>query len=351
VDAAVRLLAEAVAFVASALLVYVAVFLREDEEGAIQDRVEALWIRIDDLSRHAVSRHTAFLRSIAAVTASGLRHLFGNRLFSWQLIGVSACLSLASLFLVAAVAYLPNTLQGSWLVWVAVTNAAWAPPVVAVGDHRVSAAVMLGLVASLPVLSLKLRNIPMVVAISAIVASVVALPAWSTPSRSAFVDLSVSTMAVVGGVACDALFVALAQRSLTAVASASARWIVATVIALIMLAFGLTFGLVFIHGGSIHIDFTAPYHQSYFASPQHLAAMIGTTNAFTLVVALAYLVCAMTVLAHKAAWPVLSRVVYAVQRHRLVKHRALLIGLAVLLLAGTSSRVGALLRQLLASLK
>ena len=36
------------------LLLYVGLFLHEDEEGRIQNRLEQLWIRIDDLQQSAI---------------------------------------------------------------------------------------------------------------------------------------------------------------------------------------------------------------------------------------------------------------------------------------------------------
>ena len=58
---------QVLAFVAGMLLLYAAAFLYEGEVGAVQNRLEEWWIRMDDVRDHAVSRHTDLLRRGAAL--------------------------------------------------------------------------------------------------------------------------------------------------------------------------------------------------------------------------------------------------------------------------------------------
>lgn len=49
------------------VLLYVALFLHETEEGKIQNRLEKLWVDIDDLSKAALSRQAAFLQRVSGM--------------------------------------------------------------------------------------------------------------------------------------------------------------------------------------------------------------------------------------------------------------------------------------------
>ena len=51
------------------LLLYAGLFLTETEEGRLQNRLEELWIRVDDLQSRAVSRQAAFLQQVSGLIA------------------------------------------------------------------------------------------------------------------------------------------------------------------------------------------------------------------------------------------------------------------------------------------
>jgi hypothetical protein len=74
----------------------------EDEEGRWQNRIEELWVAIDDRARLRGSRTSAFFNKVAGLVTRGFNRVFGRRLFSFQLIGVSSAYSFAGMFL-----YLP----------------------------------------------------------------------------------------------------------------------------------------------------------------------------------------------------------------------------------------------------
>src|SRR5216684_8894839 len=83
-------------------LLYAALFLHENEEGQLQNRLEKLWIAVDDLSKAALSKQAAFLQQVSAMANSALNKLFGTRLFSVGAVSASLCLSIGcvSFFLV-----------------------------------------------------------------------------------------------------------------------------------------------------------------------------------------------------------------------------------------------------------
>ena len=72
------------------LLLYTGLFLTETEEGRLQNRLEELWIRVDDLHSRALTRQAAFLQQVSGLIADGLVKLFGRKLFSVK--SVASCL-------------------------------------------------------------------------------------------------------------------------------------------------------------------------------------------------------------------------------------------------------------------
>lgn len=92
------------ALLVGVLLIFLAVFLYEDEEGRIQYRLER-WDKLL-LARGAVAHSavTAFMGGIAELTSRFFDRLFGKGLLSLRVIGVSLCYSIASIFLLAVVA-------------------------------------------------------------------------------------------------------------------------------------------------------------------------------------------------------------------------------------------------------
>src|SRR5436309_2081033 len=71
---------------AGALLLYLSFFLHEDEEGRLANRLEDLWIRMDDLQKKSLSRNAAFLSGASRIVLSLLSRLFGDRVLSLQAI-------------------------------------------------------------------------------------------------------------------------------------------------------------------------------------------------------------------------------------------------------------------------
>lgn len=85
------------------LFISAALFLYEDGEGKIQNVLEESWIRLMYTRDSALSKEAAFIRGIARMAGRGFDSLLGDRLWSFQMVGVSICFSLASFFLVVLV--------------------------------------------------------------------------------------------------------------------------------------------------------------------------------------------------------------------------------------------------------
>ena len=75
---------------------YVAFFLYEDREARLQNRLEDLWVRVDDLQHSALSREAAFLQEATRVTGAALDRLLGPKLLSLRSVAICLALSQAS---------------------------------------------------------------------------------------------------------------------------------------------------------------------------------------------------------------------------------------------------------------
>src|SRR5215510_7579460 len=88
------------ALVTGMFCLYIAIFMYETEQGKLQNFLEDLWVRIEDLRLAAMSSRAAFLRVVAGATADAFDRLFSQQLLSLRAWAVSASFSLASLCLV-----------------------------------------------------------------------------------------------------------------------------------------------------------------------------------------------------------------------------------------------------------
>ncbi len=78
------------------LFVYLAAFVREDEEGTIQNRLEELWVRLMYTRERALSKAARFMSVFVRFVGNALDALYGDRLWSWRSIRTSLRLAFAS---------------------------------------------------------------------------------------------------------------------------------------------------------------------------------------------------------------------------------------------------------------
>jgi len=84
------------AVVAFCLLLYCALFLREDEEGQFENRLVALWVRVEQSGENLERRALRLFAETAAMARGFLDLLLGKRIISVRAFVVSGCLSCAS---------------------------------------------------------------------------------------------------------------------------------------------------------------------------------------------------------------------------------------------------------------
>jgi hypothetical protein len=118
------------------ILAYLSCFMYEDAEGKWQNRIETVWVAIDDREKLSGSRTSALFNTVAAIVTRGFNRILGRKIFSFQFIGVSSSYSFAGMFLSYGVFFLH-------ISFVAVSSA--AAPLPEAVSRAVGAASLLGL--------------------------------------------------------------------------------------------------------------------------------------------------------------------------------------------------------------
>src|SRR5450631_2246563 len=86
------------------LAFYAASLVYEDEEGAVQNRLEEWWLRLAYKKEAQLSGAARFIRGVARLADRVFDGILGEGLWSFQAVGVSIWFSLASLWIALLVA-------------------------------------------------------------------------------------------------------------------------------------------------------------------------------------------------------------------------------------------------------
>lgn len=87
-------------------LVYLSALLREDEEGQIQNRAEDWWMRVVQSRASFQAKLSSFFQGVAGTTAKLLDRIFGSKLISFRVVGMSILLTPASALVFVVIAQL-----------------------------------------------------------------------------------------------------------------------------------------------------------------------------------------------------------------------------------------------------
>lgn len=272
--AALLSLLKVLAFLGGLLFVYMGLFLREDEEGKIQNSLEELWIKIDDRQRQSVTRNAVFMSEAARIASIALDKIFGTRLLSLRALIVSMNYSIAS-----------------WAFWSGVW--VFGPVFVLLGIlPSLSKKRWLLILCSLPVLA---------VTFLAILAKLAHLEAET--------DFAPLMLGFTANALSSFLFIALNRAALKWAANETNALRIASVLLLNLL-------LVLLLIGPALLDW---HDQWKYPSTLWFLAAVAAANFVTCAVGLLGVLLMAGLLAHRLMWPVLSRPVYSVARRGLIK--------------------------------
>ncbi len=292
------------------LLFYMGLFLTETEEGQLQNRLEELWVRVDDLQSRALTRQAAFLQQASSLVADGFVRVFGRKLVSVRSVASCLCFSMASM-------YLSLALFG--------------------GDFPLlSKPVLLLCTAILLVcgLSKKFRYIGFAVLALAAVLELVglkgSLKAYQTSPADFALGSLIYTMAILTGIG----FIALTHWSMRLASHLSnTPGLIAIILSNIALSAALVGPLIYADLLSYHVSFFGPKTGPNLVSGAHgfliFLCKISISNLFTALAALVVVLMPLAALLHRLVWPAISRPMYAAHRHGLIAQHKFLTALGV----------------------
>jgi hypothetical protein len=282
-------------------LLYAALFLHETEEGQLQNRLEKLWIAVDDLSKSALSKQTAFLQQVSAMANSAMNKLFGKRLFSAGAVSASVCFSLGSfmLFIVSLGQSLSKVDFRYYLL----------PLVIGIVSFFVGV---------LPI-PWRYLGFPWIFSVVFFELYVDWLLRHSMGWKQFMIRHSFPFLVVlIGGFLSDVLFIAISRSCLRKSSELKNGWI----IALLVTVNGFL-GLTLISPAIVQLR--GPLK----GGVQWLLVAFGASNLVTGAISLVFAVLAIVALLHLAIWPVLEKPIYSLQRFGVARQPKLLVGASV----------------------
>lgn len=289
------------------------------EAATLQSRLETLWIEIDELRIKAVSLQAAFLQQVAAASKRDLSKLLGPKLFSLKSVASCLCFSVGS---TACTYLLLFGLEQSF------SPAYRRYPL----SYLLSAIFWL-----LCGISRKGRYVVffLIPAFIALFLFAGVLHPQGEFSRTTPLEVFQYLGPLIAGSLCDVLFVAFSRWLLRRSAT------LPNVSGLVLFALlNVATGTLLVSGLFLPLLLRRRYsglaqviktHSALWAS----VATISATNLFSASVAFFAVALMIAALLHRLLWPVISRPVYAILQHELVKKPKLLLSAGLsLLMAG-----------------
>jgi hypothetical protein len=268
-----------------------------DEAGRWQNRIDTLWIRINDIEKRSLARSPTLLNVVATAVSGVFDAVFGKKLFSVQLFGVSTALSIGGM-------------NSAWALfsyeYAGITHERNAY------SYAIRFMVFAGCCFALAVIPAVFRS-PVTIGFSL-------LPVIVVLSRVQ--DVVMSAVLVVGLLS-DILLLAfvrfMSRKAITQPTSLK-------ILLILLLQLGLAALLVLLPTkGALYAVSGHGYVESD-ALPGALL-LIAISNFFTALASCAFAAALVFVLLHRITWPFLGRIFYPLARFRLMTNRVLLLGI------------------------
>lgn len=330
----VLLLLRTLSFIGGLSLIWIALFLYESKQGVIQNRLENLWIRLDDLQRSFISRHTTFMHIMASSTSAALDQVFGKKLFSARFIGTSTCFSLASIYF-----------------FTTFTAFRSLGPRVAAANAVLSAGYLFLASARRDVENSKWIRVWTVILITSIPLTIVVMSIffWTPESTQSAMSLLLTLELMLPGtliglviaVVSDVLFVAL-TRWILRLSSNSKSFLMMTITLFLNCFLALSLFLVPLYYQSRFVRYmvhgtTIEFNHLYFfflnLSLVYAYPMAVYSNLYTAIVSTMFIFLALSMLLHRILWPVMERPVYVMQDLGIVRRKKTLVAIGLGLMA------------------
>jgi hypothetical protein len=316
-------------------LVYLGAFIYESEQKKLQNRLEDLWLKVDDLNAAGLKKRAAFMVVVAQITTSSFDAVFGPDLISLPCVGASMAYALAYACLLFAIVRFAGVAHVVGPAPSVASQAAWGLLFLLLGNLRPLAPRLarfqfwLTLGAFGLVIALYRHNMR-----------------WFSGQPIGFTSLTeASTVAqgvVYGGgigltIICVIAFIAL-TRWLVRWSAGSVSFLRISTLLFVNLL--LAFAIMAAPGALAFVTLKP-------LSPWPLMwGVVLVGNSLIALVALAFFFFAVLMLVHQLFWPLLSRPLYLVANERLLTHRKALISTGLALMGTAVPAIPAFVKEI-----
>jgi len=301
------------------LLLYIAFFMYEDEQGKLQNRIENIWIAVNDKQKASADKATVLFNKVADVVRRVLNRILGTKLISIQMIGVSSSASFASILGLVGLALLILRHMG-FSRHVVVADPLFYPALLLVGLLLLVLSFINLVFASLPsIYPSAFTRILSLVPVSLFSIGLLSPGKARLPGSNLLVLFSALLISVLS----DVLLLSAARLSIRWISTSDDR----SKILLAFLVQVLIVVLLIVVPFQLAATFLTRNPNSVTAK---ILVSVGGLNVFTAFAASAFAFAMVIVVLHRAFWPILDRIIYAVARFTIIRNRMLMSSLAVI---------------------
>ncbi|QDT16762.1 hypothetical protein CA12_28690 [Alienimonas californiensis] len=337
-------------------LLYIAVFLYDDEHGQMQNRLEHWWLKMQDYSEMTVGRHVVFARRVCTTLGEHFDRLFGESVFSIRSVAVSSAYSLAAFGFVFFLLLL-------YLFAIHFADTAPAPvPYFAFAASVTYPVAMLAAIAwCVFFLELMHRCITQPsYGYLTLVGTFAAAPLWfftswcwyaavepPAPTAQLVVRALIATAALACAVLSDWLLIGTTRYCLRACADfrsfPTIMLSLAANLAIAMIFFAVPawvfLGTLNPFSGIASLALTTEFAER-LQRPVAFFATLASLNVTVLIPTLAFVSVSVTLILHRIAWRLINRPIYAVAEMSIAKRKKLCASVAITLLVPSVSGFG-----------
>lgn len=300
------------------LMFFYTCFLYEDEEGRLQNRIEDVWVTINDNAKISGDKTSVLFGKVAGLVTRVFDRVLGKRLFSFQLVGVSSSAAFAALFLALGV----GCLGLFYLIFLGGASLSEAVVKAVAGVFMLGlAALFIGLLcfglAAMP----SLWPSPWCVGLSLIPISlfsygVIRLMLIHAPFD---IQMEMFTAALIVSVLSDVFLLAVVRLTVRRVSAQTNAFNITTAI-LVQTAIIVLFVVGPFQTG-LHLITKAGNKPT---GPAMFAIYVAVFNAFTGISCCLFIFLLLFLLLHKSIWPIFSRLFYPLARYRVILRHGLM---------------------------
>jgi hypothetical protein len=301
----------------------------ESEYGTLQNKVESLWIRVNDRTRLVGSRTIAIFNTVAEADTGILNRIYGHRMVSLRMVGISTTTSLTVMLLTLIVM---ESLSPLW-------HMAPTPPRTREIEGLV-AVILIALATPAFVSTARIAIVPSVLPVGFCVAWW--LMALLSHDSKASWSLEISSAALLS-LTSDVIVTTLIRGSIKTLRKELKVWRIVAILVLQLCCIPLFFAVPAVWGFFLDKERTKHIHGSLSLILYLLSCM----NITTMLLSLGFIASLAFVIVSRLSWPILERLLYPIADLKVIRNRKLMGGLALVCFSYAFNLTSGLLKGLM----